>query len=99
MIGYSFLSQAEDEMSEAALFYDAASLGLGSDFLDDVQQRIKTLRQFPKAGTPITSQLRRMVLHQFPFSIIYAEEAEEIVIVSIAHDRKRPGYWQSRLEN
>jgi len=29
MIGYRFLPPAEDEMSEAALFYNAASDGLG----------------------------------------------------------------------
>ena len=33
MIGYRFLSPAEEEMSEASLFYDAASGGLGNDFL------------------------------------------------------------------
>jgi hypothetical protein len=36
MIDYRFLAPAEDEMTEAALFYDAASHGLGSDFLDDI---------------------------------------------------------------
>jgi hypothetical protein len=29
MIGYRFLSPAEEEMIEAALFYEAASKGLG----------------------------------------------------------------------
>ena len=38
MIGYRFLSEAEEEMSEAAVFYEAASVSLGSDFLEDVQQ-------------------------------------------------------------
>jgi plasmid stabilization system protein ParE len=98
MIGYRFLSPAEDEMSEAALFYEAATIGLGTDFLTDIQQRIDALRQFPKTGTPITPELRRMLLHRFPFSIIYSEETNAIVIVSIAHHRKRPGYWQSRLD-
>lgn len=97
MIGYRFLPPAEDEMSEAALFYDAASVGLGEDFLVDVQQRIDRLREYPKAGTPVTPQLRRMLLLRFPFSIIYAEEPDAILIVSIAHHRRRPGYWQSRI--
>jgi len=96
MIGYRFLSPAENEMSEAALFYE--SVGLGNDFLDDVQQRIDTLCQYPKSGTLIDTKLRRVLLHRFPFGIIYAEERDEIVIVSIAHQRRRPGYWQSRLE-
>ena len=96
MIGYRFLSPAEDEMSEAALFYE--SVGLGNDFLDDVQQRIDTLCQYPKSGTLIDTNLRRTLLHRFPFSMIYAEERDAILIVSIAHQRKRPGYWQSRLQ-
>jgi hypothetical protein len=37
MIGYSFLRAAEEEMSEAAVFYEAASVRLGGDFLEDVQ--------------------------------------------------------------
>ena len=37
MIGYRFLAPAEEEMTAASVFYDAASNGLGSDFLDDVQ--------------------------------------------------------------
>lgn len=48
MIGYRFLSPAEKELSEAALFYDAACAGLGNDFLDDVQQAIDKLRQYPE---------------------------------------------------
>lgn len=97
MIGYRFLSAAEDEMSEAALFYDEASAGLGNDFLSDVQQAIDKLREYPKAGRPIATHLRGMLLNRFPFSIIYSEETDTILIVSIAHHRRRPGYWQSRL--
>ena len=96
MISYRFLSPAEDEMSEAALFYE--SVGLGQDFLDDVQQRIDLLCQYPKSGTLIDPKLRRMLLHRFPLSIIYFDEKDAIVIVSIAHHRRRPGYWQSRFE-
>jgi hypothetical protein len=40
MIGYRFLSPADEEMTEASLFYEAAASGLGNDFLTDVQQAI-----------------------------------------------------------
>jgi hypothetical protein len=67
MIGYRFLSPAEQEMTEAALFYDAASSGLGSDFLDDVQQAIDRLREYPESGEVIAPDLQRTLLHRFPF--------------------------------
>lgn len=98
MIDYSFLSLAEEEMSEAAVFYEAASFGLGRDFLDDLQQAINTLRAHPEIGVQVSKGLRRMLLHRFPFSLIYALEADAILIVSVAHHRQRPGYWKSRVK-
>jgi hypothetical protein len=53
MIPYRFLTPAEDEMTEAASFYETASSQLGSDFLDDVQRAVHRLREFPQAGEAI----------------------------------------------
>ena len=53
MIGYRFLTPAEEEMIEAALYYEAASSGLGASFLDDVQRVIDNLRDYPYARVAI----------------------------------------------
>ncbi|HKO45898.1 MAG TPA: type II toxin-antitoxin system RelE/ParE family toxin [Pyrinomonadaceae bacterium] len=98
MSGYRFLSPAEEEMTEASLFYDAASSGLGSDFLDDVQQAIDRLREYPESGEAVSSNLRRMLLHRFPYSIIYSAETDLILVIAIAHHGRRPEYWQSRID-
>ncbi|HEV7797492.1 MAG TPA: hypothetical protein VGO73_05025 [Pyrinomonadaceae bacterium] len=37
-------------MTEASLFYQAASTGLGNDFLDDVQRVVDSLREHPYLG-------------------------------------------------
>ena len=49
MIGYRFLTPAEEEMIEAALYYESASRGLGDDFLDDVQRAADNLRKYPNS--------------------------------------------------
>lgn len=98
MIGYSFLFPAEEEMTEASLFYEAASSGLGKDFLDDVQQAIDRVCEYPQSGEVVASDLRRVLLHRFPFSIIYSVETNLILVISIAHHARRPGYWQSRVD-
>ena len=72
MIPYRFLTPAEEEMTEAALFYEAASSQLGTDFLDDVQRAIDRVCDYPQVGEVITSDFRRTLLHQFPFSLVYA---------------------------
>jgi ParE-like toxin of type II ParDE toxin-antitoxin system len=71
---------------------------LGNDFLDDVQQAIDRLCEYPQAGEIIASILRRMLLHRFPFSVIYSIEANVILVIAIAHHGRRPGYWQSRID-
>ena len=96
MIPYRFLTPAEEEMTEAALFYEAASGQLGTDFLDDVQRAIARMCTYPQAGEVIATDFRRTLLHQFPFSLVYAIEDNTIVIIAVAHQSRRPGYWESR---
>ena len=66
MIGYRFLSVAEEEMSEAALFYEAASPGFGEKFLADVQHAVDRVRTHPEVGVDVASGLRRVLLQRFP---------------------------------
>ena len=69
MIGYRFLPAAEEEMSEAAVFYSAASVSLGIDFLEDVQLVINRLPAHPELGGRLDVNLRRALLQRFPFSL------------------------------
>jgi plasmid stabilization system protein ParE len=98
MIGHRFLYPAEEEMTEASLFYETASPGLGNDFLDDVQRVVDSLREHPYLGREVDRNLRRMLLHRFPFSLVYSVEVDAILIVAVAHYGRRPGYWQSRVD-
>ena len=97
MIGYRFLLPAEEEMTEAAIFYEGASASLGSDFLDDVQRVIDLLCDHPFLGQPVGGDLRRALLHSFPFSLIYAVEPNAILVVAVAHQSRRPEYWKDRI--
>jgi plasmid stabilization system protein ParE len=97
MIGYRFLHPAEEEMTEASVFYQASSNGLGSDFLDDVQRVVDNLSEHPYLGTVVGPNLRRMLLHRFPFSIIYSVEVDIILVIAVAHYSRRPRYWQDRV--
>jgi toxin ParE1/3/4 len=98
MIDYRFLLPAEEEMTEASQFYEAASTGLGADFLDDVQRAVDAVRESPLLGPGVGGKFRRVLLHRFPFSIIYSIEADAILIVAVAHQRRRPDYWRDRLD-
>ena len=36
-------------------------------------------------------------LRQFPYKLIYIIEEGQILVLAVAHDRRRPGYWKKRL--
>lgn len=77
-------------MNEAASFYEARVPGLGAAFLDDVDRSIEMICESPRIGAAAGRTFRKLLVRRFPYSIIYALRDEELVIVAIAHQRKRP---------
>ncbi|MEN8264228.1 MAG: type II toxin-antitoxin system RelE/ParE family toxin [Nitrospirota bacterium] len=92
-----FLPDAEDEMYEAAIYYQAKTSGLGNDYLSEVERAVSSIAESPLSWPRIEGELRRRLVRRFPFCILYFIESEEIVIVAVAHLRRRPGYWKKRL--
>jgi len=94
---YRYLTPAAEELTEASQFYESKSAGLGTDFLDAVQQTVDVLRRQPLIGQEVGMGLRKALTHTFPFTIIYSPEEKEILIVAVAHQRRKPGYWRGRI--
>jgi toxin ParE1/3/4 len=92
---------AEDELTAAALWYEAKQAGLGVsllDLIDNMVDRICSgrLPSSPAPGVATEKGARRVLLRRFPYSIVFYESKNKIVIVAFAHSSRRPGYWRSR---
>lgn len=92
-----FLKPAEAEVDEAIAYFDAQREGLGDRFEQDLMETVAFVTERALAGKPLTKQVRKFRLRRFRYNLIYVVEAREIVIVAVAHQRRRPGYWRSRL--
>jgi len=55
------------------------------------------IERAPSTWPTYDHDTRRFLLRRFPYSVIYRVEPSRIVIVAIAHGRRRPGYWKERL--
>ena len=84
-------------MTDAALFYEAARSGLGDFFLDHMQRVIDALCRRPELGLDVGDGFRRALVRRFPFNVIYTVDANEIVVVAVAHQRHSPKYWKGRV--
>jgi plasmid stabilization system protein ParE len=91
-----FLSDAEDEMNEAAAFYESRVVGLGEEFLAEVNACVERILERPKIGRRLRGDIRRLLVTRFPYSVVYATHGETAVVVAVAHLRRRPGYWVRR---
>jgi plasmid stabilization system protein ParE len=92
----SFHEIAEQELYEAVSYYDSQSPGLGTSFLDEVERAISRISEHPKAYPLINGVVRRKLIHRFPYSIMYSSSTDEIRILAIANQKRRPFYWYGR---
>ena len=93
-----FHPAASEEIVETAAYYDGEVPGLGNGFIVEVERIVGILRDQPKIGQRIEKVFRRIILARFPYSLIYCIEPERIWVVAIAHQHRRPGYWQERVD-
>lgn len=91
------LAPAQAELDEAVAWYADQALGLGDAFLLETLKAIKLIEQFPRAWHPLTPQIRRCRLRRFPYSVVYAQDGDDLLILAIAHQHRKPSYWRSRL--
>ncbi len=93
-----FLSEADEEFREAARYYEREAPGLGIAFITEAHSAVASVLANPYAAAEAGSGIRRRVLHRFPYNVLYAIEKDTIVIVAVAHQKRRPSYWKARLK-
>lgn len=96
MAAYRLTAEARRELRSGATFYEHQHPGLGKDFVLEVRRLCRRVVEAPKLGTEVRPGVRRRLLRRFPYAVLYAFEDSEVVILAIAHQSRRPGYWTSR---
>ena len=92
-----FLEEAEQELLEAALYYEKQASGLGKKFMDEVYQSIDAVVDFPLNCQKFTADIRRKLLKRYPFGVLYRIDNNQIVIVAVMNLKRKPFYWLNRI--
>ncbi|WP_250654862.1 type II toxin-antitoxin system RelE/ParE family toxin [Alkalimarinus coralli] len=96
------LDQALEEAAEAAAWYEKECEGLGYDFYDAIEAAFDVIEDKLIPLSPMPNKinridLRRLILKRFPFDIVVLERHELTIIVAVAHQSRKPGYWRDRI--
>jgi len=93
---------AASDLTSAGDWYEQQLPGLGADLADELAHALDTIAERPMIwpiwpGVGEAAGVRRFLLARFPFAVGYLVEAEGVIVLAVAHLRRRPGYWLNRL--
>lgn len=89
--------EAELDIQNAFEWYEAQSLGLGSQFVRAVDTCLSSIVSNPLAYSTIYKQARRALIRRFPYGILYVFEPEIVSVIACFHTKRNPQSWQDRL--
>lgn len=90
----TFAPRAFDELAGALAWYAERSLDVARSFQREVDGAVALLLVHPLMGAPGARGLRRLPLRRFPYTLHYRADSQELLVVAVAHQRRRPGYWR-----
>ena len=99
MVKVDTLKEFELELATAVLWYETEVIDspqLAQDFEAEVKNAIAQIAEMPHAWPRYLKGTRHYLLRRFPYFIVYEVEEDGVLLLALAHAKRRPGYWQKR---
>jgi toxin ParE1/3/4 len=94
------LPLAEQDALDAAIWYEERQIGLGEEFLEEVDRAARGLSNHALHHRIRFADVRRTPVGRFKFyGIYYMVRAGEIWILAIFHGRRHPRVLQERIKD
>ncbi len=98
-MNYEFHPEALAEYEDAAAYYASCQPGLELRFLEAVQDSIPRVCEAPERWRTFDGEIRRCLVHVFPYAVLYSIEKDFVYILAVMHCAREPGYWKGRTQN
>ena len=73
--------------------------GLGFDFFEEISKSVRNIERYPEGWPLYEENIRKYSTNRFPFSLYYVfeKDADKVIVVAVAHQKRRAGYWKRRI--
>jgi plasmid stabilization system protein ParE len=95
--GVRFTAEARKELLHETSYYEKAAEGAGRQFRLAIEAATARALAFPQSGRPAPKGTRRMRVKGFPFSIVYQQTTDGVLVHAVAPSRRQPDYWVQRV--
>jgi toxin ParE1/3/4 len=96
-----FRPEVEQDVAEAAAWYQARQPGLGGEFVEEVIRVWHALAENPLLNSRRhpTKNIRWRYPERFPYRIIYevSETEHQILVAAVLHATRHDRHWQRRV--
>jgi len=92
-----FHPEARAEFLAEIVWYAARNVAAADRFNTELGHTLELIADAPGRWPPHVHGTRRHLVLHFPFAVVYALRGDVVFVVAVAHHRRKPGYWKSRL--
>ena len=91
-----FRREAASDLESAATWYGQQREHLGGEFLAEVELALELVCERPDAFPLVAHQVRRSLVHRFPYAVYYRVGDAFIDVIACLHTRRSPSVWRAR---
>ena len=88
--------EAFADLQDARSWYAERGGNLASRFIESFEIVVRNIEGHPEIYPLVHRQVRRALLHRFPYCVFYVSEAEGPLVVGCFHARRDPSAWRRR---
>lgn len=88
-----FTKLARQELEDAVRYYELEYSGLGRRFKEEVRKAALRIAAYPEGWSIVRGDVRKCLLHKFPYKLLYAIGEDHILVIAVAHQHRKPDYW------
>ena len=88
--------EAESDIKDAYEWYEAQRKGLGEGFLLCIEEALSRVSRNPEIYSVVYKEVRRVLIHRFPFGVFFIENEERVSVLTVLHARRNPKTWKGR---
>ena len=92
------LNDAEKDFDEAYIWYESKQIGLGIEFIDQIDLALQKISRNPQAFQKIFKKTRRYIIGKFPFGLYYLVDDvnKEIKVIAVLHFKRSPKSYRKK---
>lgn len=91
--------EAENDLREAFSWYEDKRLGLGYDFLLQIDAALRLIERNPEIHSSEYKETKKHLIKRFPYKIIYLVEKEKIIVLAVMHGKRSPDLIKKRIDS